>query len=109
MRSQFLSLSYMSIKQHNSLNITGKCYCELNAESTILETMSDLNLKTLLIEKDESLLLLIKNYNMEELLLLYKFIRYQIFKEAMEGLITKITLSFIAKEMSLFITDTVFQ
>lgn len=76
MKSQFLSLPYMSIMQHNSLNITGKCYCELNAESTILATVSDLILKTLLIEKDESLLLLIENYNVEELPLLYKFIRY---------------------------------
>lgn len=60
MRAQFFSLSCMSIKQRNSLNITGKCYCQLNAESTVLKTMSDLTLKTLLIEKDEILLLLIK-------------------------------------------------
>lgn len=109
MKSQFLSLPYMSIMQLSSLNITGKCYCELNAESTILATVSDLILKTSLIEKDESLLLLIENYNVEEHPLLYKFIRYQIFKEAMKGLIMKIRLSFIAKEMSLFITETVFQ
>lgn len=63
----------MPIKQHNSLNITGKYYCELNAESTILETMSDLILKTLLVEIDESLLRLIKNYSVGELPLLYIF------------------------------------
>lgn len=91
MRSQFFSLSCMSIKQQNSLNIAGKCYCELNAESTILETVSDLILNTLLIEIDESLLLLIKkSYNMGEFPLLYNFIRYQIFQGAIKGLIMKI-------------------
>lgn len=64
MRFQIFSLSCTSIKQESFLNTRAKCHCELNVESTILEkTKSDLFLKALLIEVNESLLLIIKTYS----------------------------------------------
>lgn len=53
--------------------------------------MSDLFLKTLLVEIDESLLFLIKNYNVGERPLIYNFIMSQILQETMKGLIMKIS------------------
>lgn len=68
------------------MNIVKKWYSELNDESAILETMSDLIFKMLLIEISESFLLLIKNCSVWALPILHHFMKYQIFQGCKESL-----------------------